>query len=263
MNASEVKLERRQCAAPKCSTAFRAMTTSKQKYCSTFCEYDAEPGKFRGGLRTKPKAEDKPKLEVVKSEPKPLEVTHDELVQEDSGLDDKLEERWTRYVTNAKGFVKAMQQNRMDIAKCAVEATNIEGNGYGRGKKFTVEKFSQEIGVNYKTLLEWIQVYRNVVAKLPEGTYTGKDFEAFRRTRQRVEPETPPAAVARILEEEKSRNMDSHYFVQSMKRVRTLKYFICNKADLSQIPWDELAELLVVCESMTKRIKEFQTKGRK
>jgi hypothetical protein len=170
-------------------------------------------------------------------------------------VDPEAEARWNKYVTHAKVFVKAMNQNRMEIAKAAIAATEFENNGYGKFKKYTLERFANDIGVNYKTLIEYCRVYKNVVSKLPEGTWDGKNFEALRRTSNAVTAKTSPVVVARTMKAELSRNMDSAYFAQYMKRVRTLRYYICEKADLNAIPSNEIEELSSICSQIKFKLQ--------
>lgn len=88
-------------------------------------------------------------------------------------------EKWARCVKQCKLLVMSRDQSRLKICELTLEACDIKlgGGGHWDGFKnqYHVGKFSEEIGMNSKTLRNWMLVYRYVYIKLPK-----KEKESFK-----------------------------------------------------------------------------------
>ncbi len=175
----------------------------------------------------------------------------------------EMEARWVRYIEEARPWVKKLCSDRLEVAKIAIRACRIKQGGGAHWSKFegvyTLKRFAEEVGVNYKTLSGWVSAYRNVISKLPEGVYVDGSFETIRRIRDKVTKKTPAAEVAALYHKELGTNRDREQLTRGLKRFRTLHYFVRHKADLEKMRTetpDELALLERLCVEILDRIRE-------
>ncbi len=157
------------------------------------------------------------------------------------------ESKWAEYVNRAKTFVKKMNYNRMQVAQLALDACDIEWGGGSHwsdweGKR-TLKNFAEEVGVQYKTLHRWVGLKRDIIDKLPEGLYEEEKFSVLQATKNKIKRNTPRERVSELYELELSRTGDLFILAQFIKRCKTGRYFICEKANLKKLPKDELLEL--------------------
>jgi hypothetical protein len=174
---------------------------------------------------------------------------------------DAMEQRWNRYVESAKPFVINMTKARMAIATLAMKACTIHYGGGDHWKKFngvyTLKRFAQEIGLNYKTLGNWVCTYRNVLEKLPDGVYDETKYEAARRVANKVNRNTPAEAVTLLYKKELSSSRDREYLVKGIKRLKTLHYYLTVKAYLPTLESEcpkELDELYVLASEIAEKL---------
>lgn len=189
------------------------------------------------------------------------------------------ESKWLQNIEKAKSYVKQIKVIRMDIAKLAVEVCDFPEGRIGKPvapSLYTLVRFAREAGLNYKTLAEWVRVYKNVASKLPDKAPSPtlqvvshedivktscetveNNYMAAWRTCQKTKKDTPPEVVREIFTSEVNRGSDSFYLVQLLKRVRTGRYFICKKADLSTLDLNELRELSQHCTKISSFIIQF------
>lgn len=279
------KLEERSCLT--CGKGFRVLPSSPHKFCGTMCA--------NGGAV--PTLEKNPyaigsgqvkKTEVVKAPPNRFwESEEDEKrrikAREDlkrraaeaenlkpyqapervkkSMRPDAAESRWQEYVNRAKPFVKKLNYCRMEIARLAIEACDIHYGGGDHWKNFdgvyTLKRFAQEIGIHYKTLNRWTKILRDVKAKVPPEIYQEHDFMAGQRTLGRITRKTPAKRVTEIYKQELERGSDAFYLNQFVRRVRTCKYFICEKANLGKLDQDQLDELRDLTNKISLHLDDF------
>ena len=278
----DLKMVARDCV--NCGKNFKCLQTSKSHTCSKTCLYEVEkdPKKLKEMKRrdnwvgpvVKPgykgphpqaavKTDDSqfanrkskistpiapPKLKVVE-ETKPSPMA-------------EAEKNWQRYVTEARGFVKSMNQNRMEIAKRAVAACDIQHGGGAHWSDFkdvfTLKKFAEEIGVSYKTLHGWCRVLTNVVQNIPDGEYDEKsDYHAAVKTSNRVTKKTKREQVLKEFKKWKKRGTDEAALLQIHRRVKSGAYFIHHRAKLEALDAEMLHQLRNNCQSIVNDINKF------
>lgn len=176
---------------------------------------------------------------------------------------DEMDVRWKRYVEQAKPYVMSMTKSRMAIAELAIAACTIQWGGGNHWKNFkgvyTIKRFAAEIGINPKTLSNWVATNRNVVKKLPDGVYDPENFEAARRTANQVDRDTPPEQVSALYHKELNSSRDREYMVKGIKRLKTLHYYITTKAYLPTLEKEcrkELDELHALCMGIVSKLEK-------
>ena len=203
-------------------------------------------------------------IDVIKPETS-ISSTSKEEAKIEVLTDEALDKRWTRYVAEAKPYIIGMQKARMEVAKIAIAACDIQWGGGNHWKKFegvfTLKRFAEEIGVNSKTLSEWCAVRRLVYDKLPEGVWVDRDYMAACRTRKKVSRTSSPEEVARHYTDEVGRDQMSYYFIRAVSRLKTTRHMIFKKANLDELDIEEVREMRDICREIEQRLtKHLDTK---
>lgn len=76
---------------------------------------------------------------------------------------------WDACVIEAKRFVGKRTTNRLRIANLAVKACEIRHGGVADPDRYTLSMFADAIGVNPKTLSDWVRVKKQIADHLPPG----------------------------------------------------------------------------------------------
>jgi len=85
------------------------------------------------------------------------------------------------YVDLGKGLINKIEGHQVLIAGYAVAVCDIRHGGKSSGY-YTLTNYAKDIGMNKKTLQNWVQAYRNVVIKLDRPVLTKEEWSAVRRT---------------------------------------------------------------------------------
>jgi hypothetical protein len=92
-------------------------------------------------------------------------------------------QEYLSYVSLAKGLLSEIKSHQAKIAFYATKVCEIKHGGRTASSVYTISKFAEDIGMNRKTLSEWISIYKNVIVKLGKeaSEVSGKDWQAARR----------------------------------------------------------------------------------
>ena len=166
------------------------------------------------------------------------------------------QKEWDGLVKAAKERLLAISHARMEIARLAIKACDIVHGGGGHWNDFkgqkTVTQFAAEIGMNYKTLIQWIKIRKGVHDKLPKGVYQENNFGAADRTRKRFKgvklEDVPNKEVTKVYKQELDRKEDHYQIWQLIKRSAYLANGLeqgkldvtkCRKEEVNELIWDE------------------------
>lgn len=70
------------------------------------------------------------------------------------------------YVTKGREAVMSIECYQVKVAAMATKVCEINHGGRARSTTYTLSKYANDIGLNRKTLSEWVRIYRAVVSKL-------------------------------------------------------------------------------------------------
>lgn len=93
------------------------------------------------------------------------------------------EKQYKEYVRLGKELVQNINSYQAQIAFYATKVCEISHGGRKGLNTYTISKYSEDIGLNRKTVSEWVSIYRNVIKKLElePGDVTKKDWTAAYR----------------------------------------------------------------------------------
>lgn len=84
--------------------------------------------------------------------------------------------RGKQIVEDIRELDKKVYAYQMDIAKMAVAVCNISHGGISTNK-YTIKDYAEDIGMGYKTVQNWVSVYRNVALKLETKVTTANQWK--------------------------------------------------------------------------------------
>jgi len=188
-----------------------------------------------------------------------VEDKSEEVKVEDSSENDEL--RWQKCIERAKSIKEMVRNNRLILADIAMEACDIVWGGGGHWNNYseqrTVNNFGAAIGVNAKTLYEWIRVKKFVVDKLPPADYSApKLWKILRAVQEKVTRDTESDKVQEIYQRELTREGPNLQIKRVIKATKSTKQFV-KKTDLSVIHKEDLEELKTTCWEI---VNEMETK---
>ena len=128
-------------------------------------------------------------------------------------------EKWIRCVKECKLLVMSREQSRLKICELTLEACDIKLGGGGHWEKFKnqyhVGKFAEDIGVNSKTLRNWMLVYRYVFLKLPKDERKSFKWRHGELVRRKCETRkmNPRQVTTAYLKSKHSTNKENHNIV--------------------------------------------------
>lgn len=174
------------------------------------------------------------------------------------------EQEYSRLVKSAREKVLIIGKARMDLADHALAACVLKHGGGGHWSDFegykTVADFARDIGMNYKTLIEYIRLKRRVVSKLKPGSYDERNFAALCRSDKKLKgvklEDLKDEEVQKIYDIEKNRKTDTHHIGQAIKYTACVK----NKLKSGLLTIDkcsktEVNEVIFNCKAILKSIE--------
>lgn len=193
------------------------------------------------------------------------------------------EKEYKNYVVLGKKELVQIEGYQKRICNYAMEIVTIRHGGRSPGI-YTIKKYAEDIGMNPKTLQNWLQVYRNVIIKLEDPA--NADFAKASKVNNILEEnrtidnavgKTPGTRTAykKDVPAEKVRSIYAKYehekpfegeFINIMQQTKSFKNLL-EKRDLNIIEdahLRHLADLLNACHSLiaTHLIKKHKSMGR-
>lgn len=164
---------------------------------------------------------------------------------------------WAEAVTQAKGLIYTINKARFDIAAlalkvCVIRQGGKQGDKYKTGR--SLKDFAKQIGINHKTLCEWVRIKRNIIDKLPEGLYFPDKYVAAQRAACKVSRKAKPEVVVKAYKRELSDNSPQFYFDQLVRRGRLEANYLENNS-LKGLSRESLEELLEYNKRSLKVLK--------
>lgn len=186
---------------------------------------------------------------------------------------------YSDYVRLGKELVSKIENYQVKIAEYATIVCDIRHGGRS-DNYYTIKDYAQDIGLKYKTVQNWVQVYRNVVVKVDAKIETKEDWKSARitndiltaettvknklvnRKNRRVTISTPKEKVKdlfhKIQDEEKPFHLE---FNRATKSAKHIKYILA-KRDLSIIDDESMLHLMEVLDDASEIINQHLTKKR-
>lgn len=169
------------------------------------------------------------------------------------------EKEWQSAVDIAREHVKTVALARQIIVKLALKVCDIHwgGGDHWNGFKgvYTMKRFAKEVGIEYKTLAQWMRTWRDVVDHLDPGEWKEEDFKYAQRA---IKIKGKDATVdERKAEFRRLKDKDKGFYQLGsiVQYARSHCRFIKN-TKLEDLDLETLAAFRVICQETITAIDE-------
>lgn len=166
------------------------------------------------------------------------------------------------YVNKIKDLEDKIHIYEVDIVKIALEVCDIKRGGCAH-HLYTIRDFAKDIGMNSKTLQNWVSAYRNVVPKLKSpDIITKKDWSSVRKTNRMTSSSNTREEVQEVYrkyqEEEKPFIGE---FRNTVCAAKNLRHLLRNR-DMKIIDNNKWIELMEILDNNSDSINDYLTRNR-
>lgn len=164
------------------------------------------------------------------------------------------------------GILRLNNLHRMKIAELAVKACTIKHGGRNRYDRLTVKVFAEKVGINPKTLHEWIRHKRFIFDKLTKPQLVEfKELPAqdLKDIITGLKEESIKAEVRQRFKEVVQRPRGDTRIKKYFKAITSLKYNVMNHARSSDISDDSLLLIMKECREVCTYIGQEMKVRRK
>lgn len=187
---------------------------------------------------------------------------------------------YSDYVKLGKDLVQSIEAYQVKIAEYATKVCDIRHGGISTNY-YTITDYAKDIGIPYKTLQNWVRVYRNVCVKVDKKIETKKDWEMARKTNdvltmditvENKKENTPKKIRLRDIPKNKVQKTfdtlceDEKPFLMEFNRIlKSTKYThgLIKVRDLNLISEDSLIHLMELLDNTSDLINNYLTDKKK
>jgi hypothetical protein len=131
---------------------------------------------------------------------------------------------WLKALEEAKSYLKNRKICQMKVAKLAASVCEITKGGGNREGRYTIKAFSKGTGLSYKSLCNWIFVYRGIYCRLPKALQEKANYTKLANVSYRVNSSTSQNDIIKYVNEEISRNAIESQLMNYAGDVRAMLY---------------------------------------
>jgi transposase-like protein len=188
---------------------------------------------------------------------------------------------YEKYVELGKELLNKVEDYQLKICKYAMEVCTIRHGGHSKGY-YTIKDYARDIGMNTKTLQNWLITYRNVVLKLSidqqanlnwnKASKVNNVLEENRtmdnainkkpRTRDAFKKHLAPEKVQKIYDAYSEQKPFEGEFVNMVQQTKGFKNLL-EKRDLSIVEDKHLAHFMTLLDECSDLINEYLTLKKK
>jgi len=185
------------------------------------------------------------------------------------------ERKYRSAVAEAKNLLATLEKAKMRIAQLAYENCEVILGGHAVGDRYSLSMFASDIGVNRKTLSDWVHNYeiklrieeeskknKNLKKVLADGSDSPKTQKQLNEIRKilrskkgGLKKNITPAKVAEAAQQLINFTEEDRNIAFYKKQIMTLEYALCHEGlDLTQIDQDDLAYIEGFAKNIIKKL---------
>lgn len=170
-----------------------------------------------------------------------------------------------KYLAIIRGMKRKIGVYEADISELALKVCEIRHGGISTNI-YTIKDFSEDIGMNHKTLQNWVSAYRTVVPIIGRNKINNqKDWSDVRKTKRIVGDSAPARQVRDLFDAFNDDEIKEKPFVAEFRNsvacIKHLKYMI-GKRDLSMVDFGKWIELMSELDDCSDMINDYLTKNK-
>lgn len=192
------------------------------------------------------------------------------------------EKDYQNYVKLGKAELKTIEGHQRRIAEYAIKVCTIRHGGRSNGY-YTLTDYANDIGMNIKTLQNWVQIYKNVILKLDkkrqdkatwkqaasvnqflkeDRTIDNQINERPRGSKMAYKSDIHADKVQKLYDNMKEAKPFETEFITITQAAKNMKN-VLTKRDLSIIPDDRWGYLMKIIDECSDIINDHLTKNKK
>jgi len=177
------------------------------------------------------------------------------------------DKEWNRCTARARELHLSINRSRVELAELALSICQVDHGGGGHWSEYkgirTLADFSRETGIAYKTLHHYVRIKRDVIDKLPPGTYDERDYGAARRTLNETKgKKSTPKEVAEVYDREKKRCGSDHHAGLCLKWMKYIRNYIRKRMSLKHCDRKELIGIRDMARETEIKLTEYLGDGK-
>lgn len=162
---------------------------------------------------------------------------------------------WEINISEAKSLLRSKKGFQMQVGRLALEVCEVKWGGSSESLR-TIKDFAREVGVNPKTLSNWMALYRDVYSKISSDIRAKASVSDLNITHRMIEKDTKPSEINKIL----GRMLfDASPDRRLFKYLGTMSSILTNmerEETVALCSQDTLEEILFYSTSITKAIRK-------
>jgi transposase-like protein len=161
------------------------------------------------------------------------------------------EKEWQSLIRKARGLILKEKGHQFKVAAIAIEACCINHGG-DRNRRFTVAKFANAVGINRKTLYQWIRYKRRIIDKLPVKTKIDEiPLEVLANVDKRIGDTQSPKQIKIILDEEWGKGPLKYKWAKYLRVLGTILHNANTPIKLMEVEDQTIEDVVKVCTTIT------------
>lgn len=167
--------------------------------------------------------------------------------------------QWKINVKKARLYVRDYDKSRWIIAQLAnevcVEGKNKHKEAHGQ---FTYRNFARQIDLNYKTLLDWCRIKKQVVDKLPSYIKNNADkflYAHFKECSELVDPKDSPNLVRQKFKTVVGANPTHRKFKKYISHLSAIHYNSINPVLLNDVSDEQIQAVISYCKEIVEKME--------
>lgn len=170
---------------------------------------------------------------------------------------------WNKNVKLAKQYVKVYDNTRWIIAQLAIEVCDLSKGGRKSEDKYSIKNFANEIGIDPKTLYQWISVKRNVIDKLPDRItkrlhkYNYQDLVVIN---SKVESNAVEKDIVKVFDDSDKESPVQRKFNKYYKHLSSILFNVKKQNILNDLPNIDIDNFIKRCDVISDLLKSERMK---
>jgi hypothetical protein len=166
-------------------------------------------------------------------------------------------DEWFKAIEEAKRLMNVRQNIQMEIAKLACKVCEITSGGSNKSETHhTLKNFADESGIKYKTLSNWVAVYKGVYSRVPVPVREKASYATLSTVAQKVRADTPQAKVIETLKTEMNRSGIEPAISRYCQDLRSL-LFNLHKTEIFECDAKILEETFYYVRKLEERFRDL------
>lgn len=172
---------------------------------------------------------------------------------------------WKECVEEAKILTRNYKEIRFKLVDIALKCCSINRGGRTHSEKYSLDKFAKEVGINHKTLSEWVRIKTTIFDQLNEEDkkqIAYEDLAKVDRSLTGVNRRTDQykAVLSQKFKEYKAKHPDTVRMEKYLKHLKTIEYNALHPLQIKGCKEEVIVEIISTCRNVIKLLSAYDKK---